>query len=108
MPARRACRRHALLWARWPLRRQLGHQLEVPVKNLVLDIVRVCGSATSLPEDHPERDVLLQIQAFTRDLDVQLGVSPQLESCVAPSLAMSKDAAAERASQPAQRDGLAH
>ena len=63
--------------------------LEVPVKNLVLDIVRVCGSATSLPEDHPERDVLLQIQAFTRDLDVQLGVSPQLESCVAPSLAMS-------------------
>ena len=63
--------------------------LEVPVKNLVLDIVRVCGSATSLPEDHPERDVLLQIQAFTRDLDVQLGVSPQLESCVAPSLAMT-------------------
>ena len=63
--------------------------LEVPVKNLVLDIVKVCGSATPLPEARPERDVLLQIQAFMLDLDKQLGVSPQLESCVAPSLAMS-------------------
>ena len=67
-----------------------------------------CGSAAPLPEDHPLRDELLRIQAFTRGLDTQLGVSPQLESYVAPSLAMSTDAAAERASQPTHRDELAH
>ena len=35
-------------------------------------------------------------------------VSPRLASRVAPSLAMSNDVAAERSSQPAQRDELAH
>ena len=38
----------------------------------------------------------------------QSGVSPRLDQCVAPSLAMSTDAAEERDSQPAQRDELAH
>ena len=36
------------------------------------------------------------------------GVSPRLDQRVAPSLAMSTDAAEERDSQPAQRDELAH
>ena len=40
--------------------------------------------------------------------DVQSEVSPRLGSRVAPSLAMSYDVAAERGSQPAQRDELAH
>ena len=40
--------------------------------------------------------------------DVQSEVSPRLGSHVAPSLAMSNDVAAERGSQPAQRDELAH
>ena len=35
-------------------------------------------------------------------------VSPRLVPHVAPSLAMSTDVAAERGSQPAQRDELAH
>ena len=39
---------------------------------------------------------------------VQSGVSPRLDQRVAPSLAMSTDAAEERDSQPAQRDELAH
>ena len=38
----------------------------------------------------------------------QSGVSPRLDQRVAPSLAMSTDAAEERDSQPAQRDELAH
>ena len=38
----------------------------------------------------------------------QSGVSPLLDQCVAPSLAMSTDVAEERDSQPAQRDELAH
>ena len=38
----------------------------------------------------------------------QSGVSPRLDQCDAPSLAMSTYAAEERDSQPAQRDELAH
>ena len=38
----------------------------------------------------------------------QSEVSPRLVPHVAPSLAMSTDVAAERGSQPAQRDELAH
>ena len=44
----------------------------------------------------------------TRDVNVRLEISPRPDSRVAPSLAMSNDAAAERGSQPAQRDELAH
>ena len=40
-----------------------------------MSLVRACGSAAPLLEDRPERDVLLQIQAFMLDLDTQLGVS---------------------------------
>ena len=39
---------------------------------------------------------------------VQPEVSPRPGSRVAPSLAMSYDIAAERGSQPVQRDALAH
>ena len=38
----------------------------------------------------------------------QSGVSPRLDQCDAPSLAMSTRTAEERDSQPAQRDELAH
>ena len=38
----------------------------------------------------------------------QPGVSPRLDQCDAPSLAMSTRTAEERDSQPAQRDELAH
>ena len=38
----------------------------------------------------------------------QPGVSPRLDQCDAPSLAMSMRTAEERDSQPAQRDELAH
>ena len=84
-----------------------------------LPIARACGSATPPSENRSLRDELLRIQAFTvyvrwaclvsdgqtaRDLSV----SPQRESCAAPSLTMSKGAFAERASQSTHRDELAH
>ena len=60
------------------------------------------------PSDRPVRDLLLHIYACMRDVDVRPEVSPRPDPRVAPSLAMSNDAAAERGSQPAQRDELAH
>ena len=56
--------------------------------------------------DRPLRELLLCVYACVQD--VQSEVSPRLGSRVAPSLAMSYDVAAERGSQPAQRDELAH
>ena len=50
----------------------------------------------------------LALAAIARLQAGQSGVSPRLDQRVAPSLAMSTDAAAERGSQPAQRDELAH
>ena len=56
--------------------------------------------------ERPVRELLLCVYACVQD--VQSEVSPRLGSRVAPSLAMSNDVAAERGSQPAQRDELAH
>ena len=56
--------------------------------------------------DRPLRELLLCVYACVQD--VQSEVSPRLGSRVAPSLAMSNGVAAERGSQPAQRDELAH
>ena len=56
--------------------------------------------------ERPVRELLLCVYACVQD--VQSEVSPRLGSRAAPSLAMSNDAAAERGSQPAQRDELAH
>ena len=50
----------------------------------------------------------LALAALARLQADQSGVSPQLDQCDAPSLAMSMYAAEERDSQPAQRDELAH
>ena len=50
----------------------------------------------------------LALAALARLQADQSGVSPRLDQRVAPSLAMSTDAAEERDSQPAQRDELAH
>ena len=71
---------------------------------------RVSGrdSVAPPPSDRPVRDLLQFIYACTRDANVRPGVSPRPGSRVAPSLAMSHDATAERDSQPAQRDELAH
>ena len=57
-------------------------------------------------DDRPIRSLLLRARAC-----IEYGQSegsPRLVPRVAPSLAMSTDAAAERGSQPAQRDELAH
>ena len=56
--------------------------------------------------DRDVRSLLLAARACLEN--GQPGVSPRLVPRVAPSLAMSTDAAAERGSQPAQRDELAH
>ena len=56
--------------------------------------------------DRPLRELLLHVLTCVQD--VQPEVSLRLGSRVAPSLAMSNDVAAERGSQPAQRDELAH
>ena len=56
--------------------------------------------------ERPVRELLLCVYACVQD--VQSEVSPRLGSRAAPSLAMSNDVAAERGSQPAQRDELAH
>ena len=58
------------------------------------------------PSDRPLRELLVHVLTCVQD--VQPEVSPRLGSRVAPSLAMSNDVAAERGSQPAQRDELAH
>ena len=58
------------------------------------------------PPIRPIRELLLHALGCMQD--VQSEVSPRLGSHVAPSLAMSNDVAAERGSQPAQRDELAH
>ena len=50
----------------------------------------------------------LALAAIARLQAGQSGVSPRLDQCDAPSLAMSTYAAEERDSQPAQRDELAH
>ena len=50
----------------------------------------------------------LALAAIARLQAGQSGVSPRLDRCDAPSLAMSMYAAEERDSQPAQRDELAH
>ena len=50
----------------------------------------------------------LALAALARLQADQSGVSPRLDQCDAPSLAMSMYAAEERDSQPAQRDELAH
>ena len=57
-------------------------------------------------DDRPIRSILLHARACLES--GQPEVSPRLVSRVAPSLAMSTDAAAERGSQPAQRDELTH
>ena len=56
----------------------------------------------------PIRSILLHARACLESGQSVTEVSPRLASRVAPSLAMSTDAAAERGSQPAQRDELAH
>ena len=50
----------------------------------------------------------LALAALARLQAGQPGVSPRLDQCDAPSLAMSTRTAEERDSQPAQRDELAH
>ena len=50
----------------------------------------------------------LALAAIARLQAGQSGVSPRLDQCDAPSLAMSTRTAEERDSQPAQRDELAH
>ena len=50
----------------------------------------------------------LALAALARLQAGQSGVSPRLDQCDAPSLAMSTYAVEERDSQPAQRDELAH
>ena len=61
----------------------------------------------SPPDDREVRSLLLAVRACLRN--GQSEVSPRLaHDHVAPSLAMSTDVAAERDSQPAQRDELAH
>ena len=57
-------------------------------------------------DDREVRSLLLAARACLEN--GQPEVSPRLVPRVAPSLAMSTDAAAERGSQPAQRDELAH
>ena len=58
------------------------------------------------PPERPIRAILLRALACIEN--GQSEVSPRPVPRVAPSLAMSKDAAAERGSQPAQRDELTH
>ena len=60
----------------------------------------------SPPDDREVRSLLLAARACLRN--GQSEVSPRLTHHVAPSLAMSTDVAAERDSQPAQPDELAH
>ena len=64
-------------------------------------------------DDRTIRSLLLRARACLESEWPAIGgfsleLSPRLASRVAPSLAMSTDAAAERGSQPAQRDELAH
>ena len=70
--------------------------------------VSECVSDASPPEwgDRAVRSLALGALALLQA--GQPGVSPRLDQRVAPSLAMSNDVAAERGSQPAQRDELAH
>ena len=71
-----------------------------PVSERVLD---------ASPPEGDDREVRsLVLAALACLTDAQSGVSPRLDQRVAPSLAMSTDAAEERDSQPAQRDELAH
>ena len=71
-----------------------------PVSERVLD---------ASPPERDDREVRsLVLAALACLTDAQSGVSPRLDQRVAPSLAMSTDAAEERDSQPAQRDELAH
>ena len=67
---------------------------------------RVLDASPPVWEDREVRSLALAALACLKG--VQSGVSPRLDQRVAPSLAMSTDAAEERDSQPAQRDELAH
>ena len=67
---------------------------------------RVLDASPPGRDDREIRSLVLAALACLKD--VQSGVSPRLDQRVAPSLAMSTDAAEERDSQPAQRDELAH
>ena len=68
--------------------------------------VSECDLVASPAGDRDIRSLLLAARACLES--GQPEVSPRLVPRVAPSLAMSTDAAAERGSQPAQRDELAH
>ena len=67
---------------------------------------RVLDASPPKGDDREVRSLILAALACLKD--GQSGVSPRPAQRVAPSLAMSTDAAEERDSQPAQRDELAH
>ena len=67
---------------------------------------RVLDASPPVWDDREVRS--LALAALARLQAGQSGVSPRLDQCDAPSLAMSTYAAEERDSQPAQRDELAH
>ena len=67
---------------------------------------RVLDASSPVWDDREVRS--LALAALARLQAGQSGVSPRLDQCDAPSLAMSTRTAEERDSQPAQRDELAH
>ena len=67
---------------------------------------RVLDASPPVGDDREVRSLILA--ALERLRPSRSEVSPRPAQRVAPSPAMSTDAAAERASQPAQRDELAH
>ena len=67
---------------------------------------RVLDASPPEGDDREVRSLILAALACLKD--GQSGVSPLLAQRVAPSPAMSTDAAEERDSQPVQRDELAH
>ena len=67
---------------------------------------RVLDASPPVGDDREARSLILAALACLKD--GRSGVSPRPAQRVAPSLAMSTDAAEERDSQPAQRDELAH
>ena len=67
---------------------------------------RVLDASPPVWDDREVRSLALAALALLQA--GQSGVSPRLDQCDAPSLAMSTYAAEERDSQPAQRDELAH